>query len=133
MCVPHRAIVNLYFYLPQPSVMLVYCQSVCVPHRAIVNLYFYLPQPSVMLVQCVSPIELLSTQCDVGPVCVPHRAIVSILLPASTQCDVGPVCVPHRAIVNRIFNLPQPSVMLVQCVSPIELLSIYTSTCLNPV
>ena len=47
----------------------------------------------------------------------------SYFQPASTQCDVDPVCVPRA-----IFNLPQPSVMLILCVSP-ELFS----TCLNPV
>ena len=37
--------------------------------------------------------------------------------PASTQCGVGPVCVPIE-LLSTYFNLPQPSVVLVQCVSP---------------
>ena len=47
-----------------------------------------------MLMQCVSPIELLSTQCDVDAVCVPIELL-------STQCDVDAVC-PHRAVVNPV-------------------------------
>ena len=37
------------------------------------------------------------------------------------QCDVDLVCVSIE-LLSTYFNLPQPSVMLVQCV-PIELLS----------
>ena len=47
----------------------------------------------------------------------PHRAIVNLLQPPSTQCGVGPVCVPIE-LLSTYFNLPQPSVVLVQCVSP---------------
>ena len=61
---------------------------------------FNLPQSSVVL----------------ASVC-PHRAIVNLLQPASTQCDVGPVCV-RIELLSTYFNLPQPSVVLVQCVSP---------------
>ena len=45
----------------------------------------------------------------------PHRAIVNLLQPASTLCDVGPACVPIE-LLSTYFNLPQPSVMLIQCV-----------------
>ena len=47
--------------------------------------------------------------------CVPHRAIVNLLQPALIQCGVGPVCVPIE-LLSTYFNLPQPSVVLVQCV-----------------
>ena len=59
-----------------------------------------------------------STQCGVGWSSVsPHRAIGNLFQPASTQCGVGPVCVPI-GLLSTYFNLPQPSVVLVQCVSP---------------
>ena len=61
----------------------------------------------------------------------PYKAIVDLLQPASTQCDVGPACVPIE-LLSTYFNLPQPSVMLVQCVSPQSYCQ-PTSTCLNPV
>ena len=38
----------------------------------------------------------------------------------STQCDVDPVCA-HIMLMSTYFSLPQPSVMLVQCVSPYSL------------
>ena len=55
-------------------------------------------------------------------------AVVSLVLPvfvlmtldmnplqlASTQCGVGPVCV-HIELLSTYFNLPQLSVVLVQC------------------
>ena len=53
----------------------------------------------------------------VGNTSVSPQSITN-LQPASTQCDVDPVC-PHRVLPT--FNLPQPSVMLIQCV-PTELL-----------
>ena len=65
--------------------------------RAIVN-YLLLLQPA-------------STQCDVGPVYVPIEP-----QPTSTHFDVGRVCVPIE-LLPTYFNLPQPSVMLVECVS----------------
>ena len=37
--------------------------------------------------------------------------------PASTQCGVDPVCAPIE-LLSTYFNLPQPSVVLIQCVSP---------------
>ena len=49
----------------------------------------------------------------------------------NTQYDVGPVCVPME-LLSTYFNLPQPSVMLIQCVSPRSYCQ-PTSTCLNPV
>ena len=61
----------------------------------------------------------------------PHRATVNLLQLASTQCGVGPVCVPIE-LLSTYFNLPQPSVVLVQCVSPQSYCQ-PTSTCLNPV
>ena len=71
--------------------------------------------PIVLWVQCVCP----------------HGAVIKLLQPASTQYGVGPVCVPME-LLSTYFNLPQPSMVLVQCVSP---WSCYqpTSTCLNPV
>ena len=52
----------------------------------------------------------VTTVCD-------HIAIVNLLQPASTQCNVGPVC-DLIELLSTHFNLPQPSVVLVQCVSP---------------
>ena len=124
-----------------PSVVLVQCVPI-----ELLSTYFNLPQPSVVLVQCVSPwsycqpsstclnpvwcwssvcphraiVHLLqpaSTQCWCWSSVCPHRAIVNLLQPASTQCGVGPVCVPIE-LLSTYFNLPQPSVVLVQCVSP---------------
>ena len=37
--------------------------------------------------------------------------------PAPTRCDVGLVCVPIK-LLSMYFYLPQPSVILIQCVSP---------------
>ena len=140
MCVPIE-LLSTYFNLSQPSVMLVQCVSpqsyvnqlqpastqcgvgpVCVPIE-LLSTYFNLPQPSVVLVQCVSP----QSYCQPTSTCLnpvwcwssvcPYRAIVNLLQPASTQCGVGPVCVPIE-LLSTYFNLPQPSVVLVQCVSP---------------
>ena len=75
-----------------------------------------------------------STQYDVSTVCVPmelvnhhpvwcwssvcpHGTVVNLLQPASTQYDVSTVCVPIE-LLSTYFNLPQPSVMFIQCVSP---------------
>ena len=66
-----------------------------------------------MLIQCVSPqsyCQPASTLCDVDPVCVPTELLSTCLNPV--WC--WPSVCPHRAIVN----LPQPCVMLIQCVSP---------------
>ena len=93
---------------------------------------FQSAQPSVRLLLCV-PIELLSTystQCTVDPVGVPHKAIFNLLhLP--THCDAESTCGPIEQL-STYFNPPQPSVMLIQpsvmliqCVSPTELLSTY--------
>ena len=48
-----------------------------------------------------------------------HKTLssVNLLQPATTQYDVSPVCVSIE-LFSTYFNLPQPSVMLVQCVSP---------------
>ena len=51
--------------------------------------------------------------------------------PASTRCGFGPVCVPIE-LLSTYFNLPQPCVVLVQCVSPLSYCQ-PTSTCLSPV
>ena len=88
-----------------------------------------LPQPSGMLVQCVSPQSYILSTC-LNPVrcwssVCHHRAIYC--QPAPTQCDVGPVCITTELY---IVNLPQPSAMLVQCVSP---QSYILSTYPNPV
>ena len=64
-------------------------------------------------------------QCGVGPVwswssvCT-HRANVNLLQPAPTQCDVDRVLVCIE-LLPTYFNLPQPpqpSLVLIQCVSP---------------
>ena len=60
--------------------------------------------------QCIATYITLSSVC-------PHRAIANLLQPASAQCDVGPVCVPIE-LLPTYFNLPQLSVVLVQCVAP---------------
>ena len=51
--------------------------------------------------------------------CLPHAGYkpVNLLQSASIQCDVGLVCVPTE-LLSTYFNLPQPSVMLNQYVSP---------------
>ena len=137
---PHRAIVNLL----QPASTQCGVGPVCVPIE-LLSTYFNCLNP-VWRWSSVCPhgaiVNLLqpaSTQCGVGPVCVPiellstyfnclnpvwrwssvcpHGAIVNLLQPASTQCGVGPVCVPIE-LLSTYFNLPQPSVVLVQCVSP---------------
>ena len=112
VCVPIE-LLSTYFNVPQRSVMLIQCVSpwsYC-PHGAIVPMellstYFNVPQRNVMLIQCVSPWSYC-----------PHGAIVNILQCAPTQCDVGPVCVSIE-LLTPYFNLPQSSVVLVQCVSP---------------
>ena len=129
---PHRAIVDLL----QPASTQCGVGPVCVP-IGLLSTYFNLPQPSVVLVQCVSPYSYCQpTSTCLNPVwcwssVCPHRAIVDLLQPASTQCGVGPVCVPIQ-LLSTYFNLPQPSVVLVQCVSPYSYCQ-PTSTCLNPV
>ena len=63
-------------------------------------------------------------------VCI-HWDIVNLLQSASTLCDADPVCVSTE-ILSTYINLPQPCVMLIQCMSPLSN-SQLTSTCLNPV
>ena len=69
------------------------------------------------LLSYCQPIQPASTQYDVGAVCVLKLTIVNLHQPVSMQCDVGAVCVPID-LLSTYFNLPQPSVMLIQCVSP---------------
>ena len=137
MC-PHRAIVNLF----QPASTQCGVGPVCVPME-LLSTYFNLPQSSVELVQCVStqsccqpistclyPVWYWSSVCPhraivnlfnlplPSVVCVPIELhIVNLFQPASTQCGIGPVCVPIE-LLSTYFNLPQPSVVLVLCVSP---------------
>ena len=59
------------------------------------------------------------------------RNLAVIIQPASTQCGVGPVYFSIE-LLSTYFNLPQLSVMLVQCVSPLSYCQ-PTSTCLNSV
>ena len=123
---PHRATVNLL----QPAstqcgVGPVWCwSSVVLVQCGVGPVWCW---SSVVLVQCgVGPVwcwsSVVLVQCGVGPVwcwssVCPRRAIVNLLQPASAQCGVGPVCVPVE-LLSTYFNLPQPSVVLVQCVSP---------------
>ena len=121
---------------PPNIVIGLYWFSVCIPIE-LLSTYFNLPQPSVMLIQCVFP----QSYCQPTSTCLnpvwywssvcPHRVIFNLPQPASTQCGVGPMCVPIE-LVSTYFNLPQPSVVLVQCVSPLSYCQ-PTSTCLNPV
>ena len=135
MCVPIE-LLSTYFNLPQPASTQCGVGPVCVPIE-LLSTYFNLPQPSVVLVQCVSPWSYCQpTSTCLNPVwcwssVCPHGAIVNLLQPASTQCGVGPVCVPME-LLSTYFNLPQPSVVLVQWVSPWSYCQ-PTSTCLNPV
>ena len=79
------------------------------------NLYFLLRVIEVCFYFCLFVLVYFY---GVGQACVLiERAIVNLLQPASTQCGVGPVCVPIE-LLSTYFNLPQPSVMLIQCVSP---------------
>ena len=124
MCVPIE-LLSTYFSLPQPSVLLVQCVVGPVCCWSSVLLVQCVVGPvcccpvccwsSVLLVQCVvGPVccwsSVLLVQCVVGPVC----CWSSVLL---VQCVVGPVCVPIELLLTY-FNLPQPSEVLVQCVSP---------------
>ena len=103
----------------------------------LLSTYFNLPPPSMVLILCVPSWSYCQpTSTCLNPVwcwsCVcPHRAIFNLLQPAFTQCGVGPVYVLIDLLST--YFLPQPSVMLVQCVSPLSYCSLCTSTCLNPV
>ena len=129
----HAIMLTIVHYITSTCLNPVWCKSSVCPHGVIVSLLqpattkLNLPQTNVMLIQCVSPwsqnlLPQPTTTC-LDPVwcwssVCPHRAVVHPLQLASTQYDVGPVCVPIEQLLTY-FNLPQPNVVIIQCV-PIE-------------
>ena len=61
--------------------------------------------------------DVISAVASSEYVSLPNVTLIQVSQPASTQCGVVPVCVPLE-LLSTYFNLPQPSVLLVQCVSP---------------
>ena len=87
------------------------------PHRAIVNLLQPASTQCVVDPVCV-PIELADPVCVpielADPVCVPIELADPVCVPIELA---DPVCVPIE-LLSTYFNLPQPNVLLILCVSP---------------
>ena len=87
----------------------VWCWSIVCVHRAVVNLFTCMWWWSSEFLH-KSLFQCASTQCGFDPICVS----IGLLSTYSPACDGGPV----SSFIRAYFNMPQPSVVLIQFLSP---------------